>query len=140
MSDGTSNNAFFLTLGAAAKQVGISKSVLCRAIKAGKLSAQRSAESNSFRIDPAELQRYAESVAVIRSTEGNVPEAHPTTPDSALELIEERAARQLAEARLADLKALVEELRQDRDRWHAQAERLSLPATRSHRRWWWRAG
>src|SRR3954468_3037282 len=45
----------FLTLGEASKQSGFSKATLSRAIRDGKLSAQRSPETNSFKIDPAEL-------------------------------------------------------------------------------------
>lgn len=45
-----------LTLGQAAKAVSKSKSTINRAIKSGKLSAQRQ-EDGSYRIDPSELFR-----------------------------------------------------------------------------------
>ena len=45
-----------LTLGQAAKEVGKSKSTINRAIKNGRLSAQR-LDDGSYRIDPAELFR-----------------------------------------------------------------------------------
>lgn len=44
------------TLGTAAKATGVSKPTLCRAIKSGKLSANRN-EDGSYSIDPAELFR-----------------------------------------------------------------------------------
>lgn len=44
------------TLGQAAKEVGVAKSVLSRAIKNGRMSARKT-ENGSFEIDPAELFR-----------------------------------------------------------------------------------
>jgi excisionase family DNA binding protein len=49
-----------LTLGQAAKQVGVSKPTLSKAISTGKLSTTRR-EDGSFAIDPAELCRYVEA-------------------------------------------------------------------------------
>jgi hypothetical protein len=45
-----------LSLGQAAKEVGLDKSTLSRAIKRGRLSAQRT-DSGGYAIDPAELFR-----------------------------------------------------------------------------------
>ena len=42
----------------------------------------------------------------------------------------------LAEQRLADLKAVVEDLRQDRDHWRVHAGRLALADAREQRPWW----
>ena len=61
-----------------------------------------------------------------------------TTPDA------ERAER--AEQQVADLKAALENIRSERDRWRTIAERRSLPdqpaegtlARRESRDWWWR--
>src|SRR6476646_3726218 len=50
-------NPMLLTLGQAAKHLGVSKPTLSKAISTGKLSAQRR-EDGSFAIDPAELERY----------------------------------------------------------------------------------
>lgn len=44
-----------LTLGQAAKEAGVSKATISRALKNGKISADR--EGNQYRIDPAELFR-----------------------------------------------------------------------------------
>lgn len=52
-------NPMSYTLGEAAKAVGFSKPTLSRAIKNGKLSAQR-LDDGSYRIDPAELERWKE--------------------------------------------------------------------------------
>lgn len=138
----------FLTLGEAAKQSGLAKATLSRAIAKGKMSALRSPETNSFKIDPAELHRFVEVLKVVRSATETKGEKHgstrqsgketPETPvetafETRIAIIEERKARELAEARLADLKELIEDLKADRDnarserdKWQQQAERLLL--------------
>jgi hypothetical protein len=93
--------AFFLTLGAAARQSGLSKASVSRAIRQGKLSAIRCEETGSFKIDPAELARYLEAASVIRAQ--TVPTEQSVTRDASLvpmALLEERKLRELAEARL----------------------------------------
>lgn len=137
MTDGTTNNGFFLTLGAAAKQSGLGKATLSRAIRAGKLSAERCPETSTFKIDPSELQRFVEASRIVRAEHASTPQ-DPVAPAPETALLEERAARQLAEARLQDLKVMLDEARADRDRWHAQAERLALTGPLRERRSWWR--
>jgi len=48
------------TLGQAAKEVGCSKATISRAIKNGKLSADRR-DDNTYAINPSELQRWVDS-------------------------------------------------------------------------------
>jgi excisionase family DNA binding protein len=57
-----------VTLGEAARQTGRSKSQISRAIRAGQLSAERSPETASFRIEQSELQRWLDATDVIRAT------------------------------------------------------------------------
>jgi hypothetical protein len=57
------------TLGSAAKATGLSKSTLSRAIKAGRISANRS-DAGAYEIDPAELHRVFPPIS----------EAPPETP------------------------------------------------------------
>jgi excisionase family DNA binding protein len=57
-----------VTLGEAARQTGRSKSQISRAIRDGRLSAERSAETASFRIEQSELQRWLDATDVIRAT------------------------------------------------------------------------
>src|SRR3954469_17933176 len=150
----------FLTLGEAAKQSGFSKATLSRAIRDGKLSAQRSPETNSFKIDPAELHRYSEAMQVLRAAIETEREKHSATPSMGSESstvsagetrvqeirkqIELEARAKLAEERLADLKAQLEEMRRQRDTWQEQAQRLALVGPKSPdvpvaRSWWpWR--
>jgi excisionase family DNA binding protein len=106
-----------LTLGQAARLAGVGKTTLTRAIKSGRLSATRR-DDGSYAVDAAELARVydvtPEGVAPVhRATEGD-PE------------VETRLA--VAETELRALKDMVAELRQARDDWKAQAERLALIA------------
>ena len=148
MGPETNVNAHFLTLGQAAKQSGLSKATLSRAIRDGKLSAQKSTDTGSFKIDPAELCRYAEAAKVLRATSETEDEKQTATPSKASEtvsetaleqrvaLIEERHRRELAEQRLADLKAALEEMRAQRDKWQEQAQRLALAPPAAPRGLW----
>ena len=153
----------FLTLGQASQQSGFSKATLSRAIRDGKLSAQKSVETQSFKIDPAELHRYTEAMQVLRATAETEREKHAATPSKDIESDSETAVEtrvqeirkqvelegraKLAEERLADLKAQLEEMRRQRDKWQEQAERLALappsptpaPVQPQPRGWWpWR--
>lgn len=115
-----------LTLGQAARQTGVSKPTLSKAISTGKLSATRR-EDGSFAIDQAELQRYHEANKH-RFHPATAEALRPETPDNAVELVELRARAQLAEDRLGDLKAALVDMREQRDKWQDQAARLALPA------------
>ena len=64
-----------LSLGQAAKHTGFSKPTLSRAIKSGKLSANR-LDDGSFSIDPAELERWKDN-----NGHRNHPETQITTHD-----------------------------------------------------------
>lgn len=115
-----------LTLGQAAKEIGVSKPTLSKAISTGKLSATRR-EDQSFAIDPAELMRYHEANKH-RFQAATVSASRPETDDNAVEVIELRARADLAEQRLSDLKAQLVDMREQRDKWQDQAQRLALPA------------
>jgi excisionase family DNA binding protein len=150
----------FLTLGEAAKQSGFAKATISRAIRDGKLSAQKSVETQSFKIDPAELHRYVEAMQVVRARAETEREKQPATHSKADEKPDEtdfatrlqevrdraelEARAKLAEERLADLKQQLEQMKQQRDSWQTQAERLLLQApvptptqqVRQARGWW----
>src|SRR5215210_486568 len=150
----------FLTLGQASQQSGFSKATLSRAIRDGKLSAQKSVETQSYKIDPSELHRYTEAMQVLRATAETESEKHSATPygnrESTSETevetrvqeirkqIEFESRAKLAEERLADLKGQLEEMRRQRDKWQEQAERLALappqpmpaPSQPQPRGWW----
>lgn len=133
-----------LTLGQAARLTGTSKTTITRAIKAGRLSAIRR-DDGSYRIDPAELSRVYEikpetavtgdatGDVVHRATHSGEATMAPATPD--IEMIVRVAAM---EAELRGLKDMVAELRQARDGWQAQAERVTLALPAPERLSWWK--
>jgi hypothetical protein len=109
------------TLGEAARATGKSKATLSKAIKSGRISAQKD-ETGTFRIDPSELHRvYPPTV----STE------HKQTPVNTIVkhdndgVIRELQARlEAAHERLSDKEAVISDLREDRDKWRQQATAL----------------
>ena len=129
------------TLGQAAKATGLSKMTILRALKSGRISGQKD-ETGSYAIDPAELHRVFPAVS---EGDGHVPPnmGRSETPSTDVEL---QVGYARLEAENTALKAMLEDMRTERDRWHAQAERLALappPApqqtTPPSRGWWpWR--
>jgi excisionase family DNA binding protein len=119
-----------LSLREAAQQAKTSKSTILRAIQSGRLSATRT-DDGGYSIDPAELCRVypPRPDAPDHSAEQS---ATGLSGDAATEL---RIRNAQLEAGFNALKAILEaekkhleEIREDRDRWAAQAERLALPA------------
>jgi len=129
-----------VTLGEAARQSGVSKSRISRAIRDGKLSAVRSADTGSYRIEQSELQRYLDATQVARATAETVAVGGLATgaDTAALEAQIEglKRAGDLLQRALDDALA-------QRDKWeaafqqHARPPALPQPAT-PVRRWWWR--
>ena len=127
-----------LSLREAAEQAGTSKSTIFRAIRAGKLSAERT-EDNGFAIDPAELFRVyppkKAAVATERAVQHSV--GQDATP---VEVAETTAQLALLEAELRAMKEMLAEVRQSRDDWKEQAARvtLALSAPAPVARSWWK--
>jgi excisionase family DNA binding protein len=124
-----------LSLGQAAKLASVGKTTLTRAIKSGRLSAERQIDG-SYRIDPAELSRVyelkAETPATASATSHVVHHATPAETGALQAQIE--GLREIL--RRADLAA--EELKADRDHWRKQAEsaqRLLSDQTPRRRGW-----
>lgn len=114
----------FLTLSQAAKSISKSKSTLNRAIKSGRLSAVRN-EDGTFSIDPSELARAFPQNAPERAPAVH-HEAHPERPgtenSSKIAMLEQLLKREReALAREQEISA---DLKEDRDRWRAQATGL----------------
>lgn len=116
-----------LTLAAAAHLAGIDKSTLRRAVKAGKLSAARD-EHGIWRIEACEVGRLYPLAAPEEQRPAAVPEA-PTrhAPGDAA-----------ADALVALLREQLTDMRQDRDAWRDQAQRLALPGPARKPMTWWR--
>ena len=112
------------TLGDAAKAAGKSKTTLHRAIKSGKISANK-AEDGSYSIDPAELHRVfppAPVAAPVVPLEGNDMEQSSNTLETLriqLEMLEKERERERAL-----LQETIADLREDRDKWRQQATAL----------------
>ena len=111
-----------LTLGEAARHCGVSKGTISKAITTGKLSATRR-EDGSWSIDGSELARYVEANGHRFRAETR---AATGAADQAETLAAERARADLAEQRLVDLREMLADMREQRDRWETQAQRLAL--------------
>ena len=112
-----------MTLGEAAKQAGISKSTLSRAIKSGRVSAFRT-DDGAFSIDPAELFRvyppqHATHVGNGSMTRGATPSATDATPAENAAL---KAEIEGLKAQLSLMKEHADDLKSQRDGWQKQAE------------------
>ena len=81
----TIHNPMFYTLGQAAKATGISKPTLSRAVKSGKISAQKQGDG-SFIIDPAELHRVYPPITVTGNNNGNMKQSETPSNTNALQV------------------------------------------------------
>ena len=117
--------AYNLTTAAAA--AGINKTTVLRAIRGGRISAQRS-ETGEWHIEPAEFHRvYAP-----------LPAGQPIGP-----VAEQRDA--MADTLVAELRSVIADLRSDRDHWRNNADhwraqaQLALPKPEEAKasRWSW---
>jgi excisionase family DNA binding protein len=111
-----------LTLGEAARHCGVSKGTISKAITTGKLSATRR-EDASWSIDASELARYVEAHGHRFRSETR---AATGATDQAETLAAEKARADLAEQRLADLRDMLADMREQRDKWETVAQRLAL--------------
>jgi hypothetical protein len=93
------------TLSPAADAVGMNRSSILRAIRAGKISATR--DDDQWQIEPAELFRVFPALAL--------PDATPQT-----EQMERDATTDML---VAELRQVIADLRQERDHWRAAHER-----------------
>jgi hypothetical protein len=114
----------FLTLSQAAKATLKSKSTLNRAIKTGRLSATRN-EDGTFSIDPSELARVFPQNTTERtplSHQERTMERLVTEDVSKITMLEQLLERE-REA-LNREREVSADLKEDRDRWRAQATGL----------------
>jgi hypothetical protein len=105
-----------LSLGQAARLTGRGRTILTRAIS-GRLFAG-SKEDGSPNIDGAEVARVY---------------PFPAPVETVADL---RSRLALAEERLTELKAILEDMRRDRDAWREQAQTRLLPAPAEPMSWW----
>ena len=109
------------TLGQAAIAVGKSKATISKAIKSGKITAEKQ-DNGSYNIEPSELHRVYPVTAQL-TVECERSETPNETVVNSNEIIELRVKFNAAQERIEDLK-------EDRDQWRQQANRLlASPAT-----------
>jgi septal ring factor EnvC (AmiA/AmiB activator) len=97
-----------LTLGQAAKETGLAKSAISRAIKSGRISAVRK-ENGSFEIDPAELFRvYPRNSTAQREEERTATHSEPNG----------------LHREIAVLRELIDEIKGERDDLRTERDRL----------------
>ena len=129
-----------LSLRAAAKEAGTSKSTILRAIQSGRLSAHRN-DDGGYDIDPAELFRVYPPKPRVETPERSAghmagrdtPADGPAEPDA---LAVERVTRIAAlETEVRGLRDLLAEVKQSRDEWREQAARLTnaIPDLRANK-------
>ena len=112
------------TLGDAAKATGKSKTTLHRAIKSGKISANK-ADDGSYSIDPAELHRVFPPATVATPAiplQGNESEQPGNTLETLRMQLEMLGKERERERAL--LQETIADLREDRDKWRQQATAL----------------
>ena len=118
------------TLGTASKATVKSKATILRAIRSGKISAEKDV-NGVWRIEPSELHRvYPETpIETVSESKNDAlvnPSKHLETP-----LLEERLAsaqKEIAhlEAQVEDLKGQREQLRADMEAWRSAATQKRL--------------
>ena len=92
------------TLATAAAAAGINRSTVFRAIKAGRISAQRD-DNGQWQIDPAEFHRVFPTLPAAATTRPQTVQQGATT-----------------DALVATLNKVIDDLRADRDLWQSQSD------------------
>ena len=130
-----------LTAREAGERVGKTRQAIIKAIRNGRLSAEKDT-SGEWRIEPSELFRV---YAPVPSVDATLPATELSFDTSGirreLEIRDEKIMS--LQERLAALETDKADLREDRDRWRTQAEqatRLLTDQRPIRRRRWWRWG
>jgi len=110
------------TLGQAAIAVGKSKATISKAIKSGRISADKQ-DNGSYKIDPSELHRVYPPTPSL-TVEDKPLETPSSTGLTVREIIELQVKLKASEQRQDDLKQRIGELEDDREHWRTQATRL----------------
>jgi len=116
------------TLAEAAAACGLDKSTVRRAVRSGRISGTRD-DLGVWHVEPIELHRVFPPAARPEGGTTVVPRDAP--PES---------AGVTTDALVAELRAVIADLRRDRDEWREQAQRLALPAPEPAEKpmTWWR--
>lgn len=109
------------TLGAAAKATGKSKATISKALKSGRISGHKG-DDGVFHIDPSELHRVYPPIS--QSERQETPESQPENTHTSILVRELETRLEAAQQRLTDKDGVIDDLREDRDRWRQQATSL----------------
>lgn len=113
-------NTQYFTAGQAAKEAGVSKTTISKALHSGRLSYIEKT-SAGYRIDPAELFRVFPKSSTLH---GKVNDAeHPV---NGLELAKIEAERDALRKQVEDLRHSLNRAEENADQWRDQAQRLAL--------------
>jgi hypothetical protein len=115
-------NPMKFSLGQAARETGLDKSTLSRAIKSGRLSAQRKDGNGGYEIDPAELFRVFPPAS--KAEASSPPVDAPA--DMLLENRELRIKLEAAETRIKDKEDEVHDLRRRLDLEGEERRKLTM--------------
>lgn len=113
-------NTQYFTAGQAAKEAGVSKTTISKALKSGRLSYIEKT-SAGYRIDPAELFRVFPKSSTLHS-KGNDIEP----PVNGLALAKIEAERDALKKQVEDLRHSLGRAEENADQWRDQAQRLAL--------------
>ena len=109
------------TLGTAAKATGKSKATISKALKLGRISGHKG-DDGVFQIDPAELHRVYPLTS--QGEREETPKSVPQDTHTNILVRELETRLEAAQQRLTDKDGVIDDLREDRDRWRQQATSL----------------
>ena len=113
----------YLSLGQAAKETGKSKSVISNALKSGRISGSKN-DKGEWQIDPSELFRVFSKKNTLNSSEERNRTAENPLQNSLLEQ-EVNHLRELLDRERRSSQTIIDDLREDRNRWRIQAEQAT---------------
>ena len=136
-----------LTMGQAAKEAGVSKATLSRAIKSGKISANKN-DNGGWDIDPAELFRVYPVTAATGSGNGAMKRnatpapAPDETPETAVSMARLETEVHGLKAQMELMREQLDDMKIQREKWQDQAQSAQrlLTDMRPERRGWFGLG
>jgi len=113
-------NTQYFTAGQAAKEAGVSKTTISKALKSGRLSYIEKT-SAGYRINPAELFRVFPKSSTLHGKANDTE--HPA---NGVELAKIEAERDALKKQVEDLRYSLGRAEENADQWRDQAQRLAL--------------
>jgi hypothetical protein len=131
-----------VTIKQAGRATGKSKATILRAIQGHRLSAAKDDVTGAWMIDMAELHRVFPAASSDAAEAVQEADEAASVMRAEVGMMRERLEdeRRERERERTEKEAVIADLREDRDRWRFQAEKLLLTDQRpgKRRRWFWR--